>query len=150
MYTRRAAAVTLVLLVSVVVGAKPVPLGTVSSCNSASIHRTTLVPGTTIFNGDVIDVGPRGNAWIEVQGGGQVQVFENSTVRLTKSSDSIQLTVDRGRAQTNSKGIIVKRRSEADDRSQEGAKADHDNHRDRDCEVSKEARKNRPCRDDTD
>jgi hypothetical protein len=150
MCTKRAAVVALVLLLSVVVGAKPVPLGTVSSCNLASIHGTNLVPGTTIFNGDTIDVGAQGHVWLAVQGGGQVQVFENSTVRLTKSSDSIQLTVDRGRAQTNSKRVVISRESAVGGLFLERARSDQNRHEDRDCAVSKDARKHRTCRDDTD
>jgi hypothetical protein len=150
MYTRRAMVVTLILLLSALAGAKPVPIGTVTSCNGAAIHGTNLVPGSTIYSGDTIDVGAQGSAWISVPGGGQVQVFENTTIHLTKGSDSIQLTVDRGRAQTNSKGVVIHESSEADGHFQGGKITDERKHNDGNCEVSKDTRKNRPCRDATD
>ena len=160
MYTRRWAVITLVVLLSAAVDAKPVPIGTVSSCKAATIHGTNLVPGTTIFSGDTIHVGAQGSVWIAVEGGGQVQVSENSTVVLTKSPDSIRVTGDRGQAQTNSKGVVINSVSLGDIRSQVGPKVDLDKHKDtdrdkdrnkdRDCEVSKDSRRIRPCRDDID
>ena len=150
MCMRKAAVVTLVLLLSAVVKAKSVPIGTVSSCKAAAIHGTNLLPGTTIFSGDTIDVGAQGSAWIALQDGGQVQVFENSTLLLTKSPDSIQVTVDRGHALTKNKGVVINSTSPGIARSQENARPDRDKHKDRDCEVSKDSRKNRPCRDDID
>ena len=150
MYARKAAAITVVLLLSAVVKAKSVPIGTVSSCKVAAIHGTNLVPGTTIFSGDTIDVGAQGSAWIALQGGGQVQVFENSTVLLTKSPNSIQVTVDRGQALTKSKGVVINNISPEIARPQESLRPDQDKHKDRDCEVSKDSRKVRPCRDDID
>jgi hypothetical protein len=150
MYKRIAAVVILVLVPFVVIKATSVPIGTISSCKGAAIHGANLVPGTTIFSGDTIDVGAQGNAWIAVRGGGQVQVSENSTVLLTKSPDSIRVTVDHGQAQTNIKGVVINRNSLEDDRSQTEGKDDHDKHKERDCEVSKASRKFKPCRDDSD
>jgi hypothetical protein len=66
------------------------------------------------------------------------------------------MTVDRGQAQTNSKGVVINSVSLEDIRSQAGAKVDQDKHKDtdrdkdRDCEVSKHSRRIRPCRDDID
>ena len=150
MYARKAAVVTLALLLAAVVKAKSVPIGIVSSCKMAAIHGTYLVPGTTIFSGDTIDVGAQGSAWIALQGGGQVQVFENSMVLLTKSPDSIQVTVDRGQALTKSKGVVIHSVSPQVSWFQVGTKADQNKHKDPDCEVSKHSRRNRPCRDDID
>ena len=89
-----------------------------------------------------------------------MQVSENSTVVLTKSPDSIRVTGDRGQAQTNSKGVVINSVSLGDIRSQVGPKVDLDKHKDsdrdkdrnkdRDCEVSKDSRRIRPCRDDID
>ncbi len=150
MYTSKTMAVALVLLFSAIARAKSIPIGIVSSCKAAAIRGTNLVPGTTIFSGDTIDVGAQGNVWIAVQGGGQVQVFENSTVLLTKSPDSIQVRVDRGQAKTSSKGVVMKRASPEFYRPQTGSKVDLEKHGDRDCEVSKDSRRPRPCRDDSD
>lgn len=168
MHTSKATLVTLILLLSTIVKAKSVPIGTVSSCKAAAIQGANLVPGATVFSGDTIDVGPQGNVWIAVQGGGQVQVLANSTVLLTKSPDWIEVTVDRGLAQTTSKGIVIKGNFAQVGQSQTGAKVDpgklsvrtppaHSEsrrgdrqHEDRDCDVSKDSRRIRPCRGDID
>ena len=150
MFISRAALVTLILLALNGTRAKPVPIGTVSSCKGAAIHGAALFPGTTIFSGDTIDVSAQGNAWIAMQGGGQVQVYENSSVLLTKSPDSIRVTIDRGAAQTNSKGVVISRQYLQDDRPQSNAKEEREKHEDRDCEVSRDSRRHKPCKDDVD
>ncbi len=70
----------------------------VSTSKTATVRGTSLTPGSTIFSGDTIEVGPQGGARITLRGGAQVQVAENSLVRLTKLTDRIQLIVDRGTA----------------------------------------------------
>src|SRR5947209_8525540 len=134
MYTNKAIVIALVLLFSAIARAKSIPIGIVSSCKAAAIRGANLVPGATIFSGDTIDVGAQGNVWIAVQGGGQVQVFENSTVLLTKSLDSIRVTVDRGQAKTSSKGVVINRASPEFYGSQTGSKVDLEKLRERDCE----------------
>ena len=69
-------------LVAVSMSAKPVPIGTISSCSAATIQGISLVPGTTIFSGDTIEAGHGGSVWIAASGGAQVEVFENSSVRF--------------------------------------------------------------------
>ena|ERR1700687_4697535 len=150
MNARKAAVVTLLLLLFSDVKANSLPVGTISSCTGAAIHGANLVPGTTIFSGDKIDVGAQGNVYIAVRGGGQVEVFENSTVLLTKSSDSIRLRIDRGQAKSNTKGVVINSVSSNDEGHESGRRVDRDKHKDRDCEVSKDSRKFRPCRDDID
>jgi hypothetical protein len=153
MCIKKVAAVSLVLVFSVVVLAKSAPIGTVSSCKVAAILGTDLVPGTTIFSGDKIVVGSQGSVWVSMQGGGQVQVFENSTVVFTKSPDSIRVTLDRGQARINGKNVVLTGASRENNLFQENAGVGHDNRgkdKDRDCEISKDSRKIKPCRDDID
>lgn len=76
----------------------PNVVGNVSTSKAATVRGTTLRPGSTIFSGDTIEVGPQGGARITLTGGGQVQVAANSQVRLTKLTDRIQLIIDRGTA----------------------------------------------------
>jgi hypothetical protein len=153
MCIKKVAAVSLVLVFSVVVLAKSAPIGTVSSCKVAAILGTDLVPGTTIFSGDKIVVGSQGSVWVSMQGGGQVQVFENSTVVFTKSPDSIRVTLDRGQARINGKNVVLTGASRENNLFQENSGVGHDNRgkdKDRDCEISKDSRKIKPCRDDID
>jgi hypothetical protein len=149
MFTRSTVILTLIFLFSVVVAAGPVPIGIVSSCDGASIGGTALVPGTTIFSGDKIDVGAGGKVFVAVAGGGQVQVFENSTVQLTKSPDSIQVTVDRGDAQESGKGIVVSRGTTTPGGNPlVGVQADSNDSND--CSVSKDRRRKKHCKDGND
>jgi hypothetical protein len=149
MCTRNPVILTLIFLFSVAVAAAPVPIGIVSSCDGASIGRTTLVSGTTIFSGDKIDVGAGGKVFVAVSGGGQVQVFENSTVQLTKSPDSIQVTVDRGDAQESGKGIVVIRGTTTPGGDPlVGIQADPN--ASTDCSVSKHTRRKKHCKDGND
>jgi hypothetical protein len=140
----------LALLSSIAVTAGPAAIGTISSCKGASIGGTKLEPGTTLFSGDKIDVGSGGKVWIAVSGGRQVEVLENSTVRLTKSADEIHLSIDHGNARTDGKGFVVSRES-TDSRSPSvSSNGAEDNYTDKGCEVSRDSRRNRPCIDDTD
>ncbi len=149
MFTRNSVILTLLFLFSMAVAAAQVPIGIVSSCEGASIGGTTLVPGTTIFSGDKIDVGAGGKVLVAVSGGGQVQVFENSTVQLTKSPDSVQVTIDRGDAQESGKGIVVSRGTTTpSDNLLVGVQADQND--DKDCSVSKHTRRKKRCKDGND
>ncbi len=95
---RQALALLLVLLLAFPAWGDPVVVGNVASSQSATVRGTTLAPGSTIFSGDTVEVGTRGSAWITLTGGAQVKVGENSQVRLAKTTDSIQLIIDRGGA----------------------------------------------------
>jgi hypothetical protein len=145
MFTRNSVILTLILLCCTAVAAAPEPIGIVSSCDGASIGGTKLVPGTVIYSGETIDVGSGGKVLVAVSGGGQVQVFENSKVQLTKSSNSIQVSVDRGDASESGKGIVVSRGSTAGGNTVIGDQADQKD--DKDCSVSKDSRRKKHCKD---
>lgn len=76
----------------------PNVVGNISTSKATAVRGATLTPGSTIYSDDPIEVGPQGSAWITLTGGAQVQVEENSLVRLTKLTDRTQLIVDRGTA----------------------------------------------------
>jgi len=144
----RAACLGIFLLLAVSVGAKPTPIGTVSSCTAATIHGTSLVPGSTIYSGDAIDVGPGGSAWIAVPGGAQVQVFENSVVSFTSNEKSIEVTVTHGLVRTNSANIVVRTMPLVAVTHLQSAPAIHSQRKD--CAVSKSTKRSTPCHDDSD
>ncbi len=73
-------------------------LGSVASSRLASVRGAALTPGSTVFNDDTVEVGPRGSASIALAGGGQVQLAENSLVRLIKMEGKVAVAVGRGRA----------------------------------------------------
>ncbi len=51
-----------------------------------------------MFSGDVISVAANGSTRIALNGGAQVEVLANSSVRLKKTDEKIQMSVDRGQA----------------------------------------------------
>jgi len=98
MLTRQLLAVILVLVLAVPVWGGPSVVGSVANSQSATVRGIHLAPGFTIHSGDTIQVGAQGSAWIALLGGAQVQLAEKSQVQLTKTTEKIQLTIDRGLA----------------------------------------------------
>ncbi|MBI1750820.1 MAG: hypothetical protein HY234_05815 [Acidobacteria bacterium] len=90
MMARRGLAALLIALLAVPAGASPstgsravaTPIGTISQSDSVIVGGTGALAGTTVFSGDMIEVGPRGSAWILLNGGMQVRVSSESRVRL--------------------------------------------------------------------
>ncbi len=125
MFARQALALLLVLLLAFPAWGDPNVVGSVASSEAATVRGTNLTPGSTIFSGDTIEVGAWGSAWITLTGGAQVQVAENSQVRLMKTTASIQLTVDRGGAsfRTLEKSPVEARLGDATIRSADGLPA---------------------------
>lgn len=90
MMARNGLAALLVVFLAVPAGASPsttprttvIPIGAVSSGESTNIGGASAVAGTTVFSGDVIEVGPRGSAWLLLNGGTQVRIAPDSRVRL--------------------------------------------------------------------
>ena len=97
------AALLMVIAVSPAWGAAE-PVGSVTSTNATTVRDMTLTAGSTVFNGDVISVSDHGAAQIALSSGAQAEILGKSSVRLTKSADTIQITVDRGQASFHSSG----------------------------------------------
>ena len=97
MIARQALAIMLVLLLAFPLWGEPSVVGNVASSQAATVRGTTLTPGSTIYDGDTIEVGAHGNASIALTGGAQVQLEENSLARLMKTSDKVVVAVGRGR-----------------------------------------------------
>lgn len=85
-------------------GADTGAIGTVENSRSATIRGVTLAPGTTLFSGDKISVGPQGNAWVSLPGGANILVGQNSRVQILKNFPGgvAQIEVDQGRAKFSS------------------------------------------------
>ena len=79
-------------------------LGNVTSSDDATVRGTKLTPGSTLFTGDEISVAPHGGAIIALAGGAQAEVLGNSSIRLTKAEDKIQLVVNHGQASFHTSG----------------------------------------------
>ena len=80
------------------------PAGSIISSSNATVRDSALTPGLTVFIGDAISVAARGGTRISLTGGAQAEVLGNSSVRLTKDGDKIQMVVDRGQASFHTSG----------------------------------------------
>ncbi len=96
MFSRQLLAFLLVLMLAFPAWTSPNIVGNVSSSESATVRGTNLTPGSTILSGDAIDVGARGSAQILLVGGAQLRMLEDSQVRVTRTTDVIQVSVQRG------------------------------------------------------
>jgi hypothetical protein len=74
-----------------------VVIGNVASSQAATLRGSALTPGSTILSGDTIQVNAKGTAWIAVTGGSQIQLAENSEMRLGKSQERVEFELGRGR-----------------------------------------------------
>lgn len=94
-------------------------VGTTGASRAANIRGAALLPGTTIFSGDTVEVGPGGSAFFSLVGGGQFHLAANSLARVGRIGDAIQLEVGRGRAsfRTSEKTKIEARLADATIRS---------------------------------
>ncbi len=125
MGARQPLAAVLMILLSSPAWSAPNIVGTVASSQSATVQGTALIPGTTVFSGDTIEVGPRGTARIALPGGAQVEVAENSRVRVSRASERTQFEVTRGGAifRTSEQAPVEVRLAEVTVRAASGSSA---------------------------
>jgi hypothetical protein len=71
--------------------------GTVGTSQAATIRGAGVLPGTTIFNGDQLVVGARGDAAISFGRGSMARLSEETTLRVLKTDNLIALELERGR-----------------------------------------------------
>lgn len=93
------------LLASVLVGLLASPawaatnpvVGMAGPSQEASVRGAGLLPGTTLFSGDIVQVGARGDAALSFGRGSMVRLSEETTLRLDKSDNRIAFELVRGR-----------------------------------------------------
>ncbi len=73
-------------------------VGVAVQTQSARVRQATLAAGSTVYSGDAISAAANGRAQIALPGGGRVDVLSNSTVRVERNTEGVQLTVERGSA----------------------------------------------------
>ena len=93
------------LLASILIAILAIPasptssiVGTTAASQSATVRGSALIPGSTIFSGDTIQVGTNGTVSIAVTGGAQVRVGPGSQVRLSREKEKTRLEIGRGSA----------------------------------------------------
>jgi ferric-dicitrate binding protein FerR (iron transport regulator) len=73
-------------------------VGVAVQTQSASVRQAALAAGSTVYSGDAITAAANGRAQIALPGGGRVDVLSNSTVRVERNTEGVELTVERGSA----------------------------------------------------
>jgi hypothetical protein len=94
---RHGLAIILTALLAVPSWASTPVVGTVQDSNSAAVRGTPLVPGTTVFSEDKIEVGANGRALIGFPGGAQLQLQASSEVTILRADKTDRLQVEIGR-----------------------------------------------------
>jgi hypothetical protein len=104
MQARRVVALLLVSLIAIPGYGNPAVVGVVQGSTAAMVRGADLVQGTTVYSGDVVEVGSNGNAQIAFAGASQVMVLENSRVELLSSSGKqpVRVNVEDGYAKFRS------------------------------------------------
>lgn len=102
---RQAFALSLSVLLALPLWAGATVIGTVQASKLATLHGANLVAGTTICDGDTIDVPPEGSAWVNLPGGGAVLIGQNSEVSFKKSSEAAEFEIESGQAKFRSSDI---------------------------------------------
>lgn len=72
-------------------------VGTAGPSQAASVRGAGLLPGTTLFSGDTVDVGARGEAALAFGRGSMVRLSEETTLRLEKGDNRVAFELVRGR-----------------------------------------------------
>jgi hypothetical protein len=98
MAVRRIVACVLVVLLACPAFSNPSVVGTTANSQGARVRGVDLVPGTTIFSGDVIDVGEKGGARIDLAAGGMMRLDQNTQIRMSGAPEKIEFELTRGRA----------------------------------------------------
>lgn len=98
MFGRQFLASVLIAVLAIPVWCSPTVVGTTAASQSATVRGSALLPGSTIFSGDTIQVGTKGTASIALTGGAQVRVGPESQVRLSREGEKALLEIGRGSA----------------------------------------------------
>jgi hypothetical protein len=99
MLTRKLLALVMASLITSSGWAAPSGIGTVKGGVAATVRGTSLVAGTTLFSGDMIEVGANGNARIAFASGSQLTLAANSKAQLlTSPAAGVQVNVKQGLA----------------------------------------------------
>jgi ferric-dicitrate binding protein FerR (iron transport regulator) len=98
MVVRQFFASLLIVTLAVPAWSTPAVVGTTAASQSATVRGNALLPGSTVFSGDTIQVGAGGTASIAVTGGTQVRVGPGSQVRLSREKEGTRIEIGRGSA----------------------------------------------------
>jgi hypothetical protein len=100
-------------------------MATVGPSQIASVHGVDLLPGTTLFNGDIVQVGAHGDAALSFGRGSMARLGEETTLQLLKSDNRIAFELVHGRVafRTSEQLPVEARLADATIRSADGLAA---------------------------
>ncbi len=104
MQVRKTLATLMVTLIAVPGWAGPSAVGTVESSTAATLRGNSLVAGTSVFEGDTVEVGQNGNARIAFPNGSQLLLSSSSRVQILQGTETqpVQFEVLQGLAKFRS------------------------------------------------
>lgn len=98
MIGRQALAALLIIALAHPAWGNPEIVGTVGVSRAAAVRGIALLPGSTVFSGDAIRVGPDGNVRIALADGGAVYVDGDSQILLSKADNRLRFELVQGSA----------------------------------------------------
>ena len=99
MMARQALAGLLIALLAFPAWSSNLPIiGTVAASQSAQVRGNALAPGSTLFSGDVIQIGAEGSASIAGSNGLQIRLGPKSLARLFLENEKTLLEIGQGSA----------------------------------------------------
>ena len=104
MQARKFVALLLVSLIAIPGYGNPAAVGIVQGSTAAMVRGADLVQGTTVYSGDVVEVGSNGSAQIAFTGASQVMMLENTRVQFLSSAakEPVRVNVEDGYAKFRS------------------------------------------------
>lgn len=90
----------------------PVAIGVVQGSTDSQVRGVNLVPGTTLYSGDVVEVGSGGSAQISFGGSSELILLQNSRAEVTQTAPKspVQIGMENGFAKfrsSNSSPIVA-------------------------------------------
>ena len=85
---RQSLSLSLAVLIASPLWATVGVIGTVQTSKLATLRGANLVAGTTVCDGDTINVAPQGSAWVSLPGGGAVLIGQNSEISFQKTAQA--------------------------------------------------------------
>lgn len=97
MLARQALAAALATLLALPAWTNPGIIGTASASRAALVRGAELAPGSTLFSGDVIEVGAGGGALIALHGATRIEMGAETQVRVSGQGEKARLEIGKGR-----------------------------------------------------
>ncbi|MFZ0213576.1 MAG: hypothetical protein WBE20_01010 [Candidatus Acidiferrales bacterium] len=88
LFLRQVLAIGVAALVAVPLWGNPGVIGTVSNSQAATVRGVDLAEGTNIYDGDIVQTGDKGDAWLALPGGAGILLGQDTQVQVSKDSST--------------------------------------------------------------